>query len=299
MRRSSWPGVVPTFEEAAEAVIAFRRGGWTANGRSEKQWRHSMRCHVYPKIGDKPVGEITTADVLEVLKPIWHDKADTARRVRNRIKAVMAWAIANGHRADNPAGDSLAPVLPRQSAIKNHFPALPHNEVKGALEKIQESGAWDSTKLAFRFLVLTACRPGEVLGARWSEIDLQAKEWTIPAERMKAGKKHRVPLSDQALAVLRQARSLSTGPGLVFPSRTGKELSNATMSKLAKELELGAVPHGFRSSFRDWCADTGVAREVAEAALAHAVGGVEGAYKRTDFFNRRRPVMDDWACYLS
>ena len=167
-------------------------------------------------------------------------------------------------------------------------------------QSVEESGAWDSTKLAFRLLVLTACRSGEVLGAVWSEIDEQAREWTIPAGRMKAQKQHRVPLSEQALDALRQARSLPIAGGdLVFPSPAGRELSNATMSKLARKLKLGGVPHGFRSSFRDWCADTGVAPEVAESCLAHAVPGVEGAYKRTDFFDRRRPVMDGWADYVT
>ena len=289
----------PTFEEAAEAVIAFRRGGWTENGRSEKQWRHSLGIHVFPKIGDRRVDEVTTADVLGVLTPIWHDKAETARRVKSRIYSTMAWAIAQGWRQDNPAGDPLTPVLPKQTAKKGHFPALPHADVKAALAEVRESMAWDSTKLAFEFLVLTASRPGEVRGATWSEVDLPAAVWSIPAERMKAKKHHRVPLSGQALGVLGKARSLSEGPGLVFPSRTGRKLSDATMSKLAKDNDIGAVPHGFRSSFRDWCADTGVPREVAEACLAHAVGGVEGAYKRTDFFARRRPVMDDWAEYVT
>ncbi len=265
-------------------------------GVRERPNRHAWKaCVAQATVGSNPT---PSADVLGVLTPIWHTKPETARRVRNRIKAVMAWAIANGNRADNPAGDSLEPVLPRQSASKNHFPALPHKEVKGALEKIQESGAWDSTKLAFRFLVLTASRPGEVLGAVWPEFDLKNREWTIPAHRMRAGRQHRVPLSDSALDVLPQARSLSPETGLVFPNPTGKEMLNATMSKLAKDLELGAVPHGFRSSFRDWCADTGVAREVAEACLAHAVDGVEGAYKRTDLFDRRRPGMDEWADYM-
>ncbi|WP_419927288.1 tyrosine-type recombinase/integrase [Candidatus Poriferisocius sp.] len=292
-------GDEPTFRDAAEAVIEFRRRGWSDSGRSEKQWRGSLERHVFPKIGDKRVGEITTADVLDVLLPIWHEKSETARRVRLRIRAVMDWAIANSHRSDNPAGEALSPVLPKQAAQTTHYPALPHEEVKGALEKIQNSVAQAPTRLAFRFMVLTASRPGEALGATWSEIDLQAREWAIPAERMKMAAQHRVPLSKQALAVLDEARCLPAGPGLVFPSATGRELSDATMSKLARMLELGAVPHGFRSSFRDWCADTGVAREVAEACLAHAVAGVEGAYKRTDFFDRRRPVMEDWAAYVT
>ena len=249
MRRSSWPGVVPTFEEAAEEVIAFRRGGWTANGRSEKQWRHSMRCHVYPKIGDKPVGEITTADVLGVLMPIWYDKADTARRVRNRIKAVMAWrsSTATG-RTTRRATRSHGAVPPVRHQEPLSGPAPQRGEGRAGKDPGVRGVGFDEAGVPF--LVLTAGRPGRG-SRRWLVGDRPAGQGVgDPRGAHESREKAPGALSDQALAVLRQARSLSTGPGLVFPSRTGKELSNATVSKLAKELELGAVPHGFRSSFR-------------------------------------------------
>ena len=289
----------PTFEEAAEIVIAMHAEGWKDSGRSEKVWRSSLANYAYEKIGHKRIDKITRADVMDVLRPIWLDKAETAQRLHNRLSAIMRWAIAQDYRQDNPAGDHIIEALPKQRRQVQHMKAIPHKEVAAALAAVRAWRAWDATKLAFEFLVLTAGRSGEVRRARWSEIDLKAAVWTIPAERMKAGKEHRVPLSKQALGVLDKARSLSDGTGLVFPSKRGKELSDGTMSGMMKDLGIKAVPHGFRSSFRDWCADTGVAREVAEAALAHVVGGVEGAYARTDLLDRRRPVMDDWADYVT
>ena len=156
-----------------------------------------------------------------------------------------------------------------------------------------------ATKLAFEYLVVTATRSGEVRGARWDEIDLESATWTVPGDRTKTGKPHRVPLSDRALDVLADATAIVDESGLLFPSPSGRTLSDATMSKLLKEHDIGAVPHGFRSSFRSWCADTGVAREVAEAALGHVVAGVEGAYQRSDLLQTRREVMDRWANYLT
>ena len=186
-------------------------------------------------------------------------------------------------------------------AIMEHYRALPFKEVPSALEAVRASGASTTAKLGFEFLVLTAARAGEVRGATWSEIDLEAREWRIPATRMKGGAEHRVPLSDAAVDVLQRVRPLRDRSDLVFPSasRRGKPLSNMTWTKLLRELGINAVPHGFRSSFRDWCAETGKRREVAEAALAHTVGGVEGAYFRTDLFDWRRQVMQSWAQFLN
>ena len=304
-RRSARNGVdprvgdAPTFEEAAEKVISMHAKGWREGGRSEEVWRSSLGRLVFPSIGQKRIDKITTADVIGIVEPIWLDKAETAQRTLQRISAIMRWAIAQGLRADNPAGDAVIEALPKQRAKPEHMRALPHREVKDAVSAVRDPGAWDSTKLAFELLVLTACRSGEVRLATWPEVDLDAAVWTIPADRMKAGKEHRVPLSKQALAVLEEARALTRGDGLVFPSMSGRELSNASMSKLVRQLGIKGVPHGFRSSFRDWCSDTGAPRDVAEACLAHVVRGVEGAYAPSDLLDRRRPVMDAWADYVT
>ena len=248
-----------------------------------------------------PVSDVTTADVLAILTPIWHDKPETARRVRQRIGAVMKWAVAMGYRPDNPAGDALGQVLGRQRAVVQHMRALPHGEVADALTTVRTSQALVTTKDAFELLVLTAARSGEVRLATWDEMDLDAGVWTIPAARMKAKRDHRVPLSGRALAILHDARRRSDGTSLVFRSPRGKPLSDMTLSKLIKELGIAAVPHGFRSSFRDWAAEqTNTPREVVEAALAHTVrNATEAAYARSDLFERRRRLMDDWAAYLN
>ncbi|MYF76820.1 MAG: tyrosine-type recombinase/integrase [Acidobacteria bacterium] len=291
---------VPTFAEALDRVIAIHGEGWRDDGRSERQWRASLRDYAMWRLGELPVNRIGTADVMAVLLPIWREKRETAKRVRQRISAVMRWAVAQGYREDNPAGDAIGAALPKTGDRTRHQPALPYPEVRGAMERVRASRAYPSTVLAFEFLVLTACRSGEVRGARWDEMDLEAREWRIPPERMKANREHRVPLSSGALAVLRQARALSDDSELVFPSVRGRRLSDATISKMVRELRIGAVPHGFRSSFRDWAAECSDApREVCELALAHVNSDrVEAAYRRTDLFERRRQLMEEWAAFL-
>ena len=288
---------IPTFEKAVEEVIAIHQPTWKAGARSAKIWRSSLGDYAMPRLGRKPVDKITTSDVLAVLVPIWNTKRETARRVRQRIGAVMKWAVAEGHREDNPAGDAIGAALPKSGAHREHLRALPHSEVGPALLKVRGSKAWLATKLAFEFGVLTASRSGEVRGARWDEIE--GDTWIVPRDRMKAGRPHRVPLSRRALEVLDEARTIADGTGLVFPSVRGNVLSDMTISKLIRELGIPAVPHGFRSSFRDWCGETGVAREVAELCLAHTVGNeVERSYARSDLFQRRRAVMEQWADYI-
>ena len=290
---------VPTFEQAAAAVIALHGQGWRERGRSESAWQGSLRNYVYPVVGSKTVDKITTADVLAVLVPIWHTRPETARRVRQRIGAIMRWAVAEGHRQDNPAGDAIAAALPKHNDRRQHQLALPHNKVGAAVCAVRNSQAHAATKLAFEFLVLTAARSGEVRGARWAEIDFAAAVWTVPPERTKTARAHRVPLSDRAIEVLDEARNLSNGHELVFPSVSGVVMSDSTMSKLARELDLGMTPHGARASFRSWCADRSVPREVAEACLAHTVKGVEGAYQRSDLLSVRTETMQRWARYLT
>ena len=293
---------IPTFEAAVAAVIELHRPSWR-DAKHAAQWETTLRTYVYPRLGKRPVSDIDTADVLSVLMPIWHEKPKTARRVRQRISTVMKWAVAQGFRQDNPCGDAIGAVLPKQNGKgKHHHRALPHSEVAGAIEAVRASRSGRAVKLAFEFLILTAARSGEVRHMTWSEIDINPAIWTIPAERMKAGREHRVPLCARALDILAEARQLGNGSGLVFPgTRPGKPLSDMTLSKLMRDLNLDAVPHGFRSSFRDWAAEcTNAPRAVMEAALAHAVSNkVEAAYARSDLFARRSKLMEQWAEYLT
>ena len=291
---------VPTFREAAQRTYEALRPRW----RSEKvavNWMRQLERHALPRLGELPVDRIGREDVLVVLTPIWTTKPETGRRVRRNIRATLKWCQAHGFVAFNAAGEAIDGALPRMPAVKAHFRALPYSEIAGALDIVEASSASPAAKLALKFLIFTATRSGEVRGAMWAE--MQGDVWKIPGERMKAGGEHRVPLSAPMLEMLEQVRTLDDGNGLVFPSpiRRGRPLSDMTLTKVLRDTGLAerATVHGFRSSFRDWCADTGKAREVAEAALAHTVGGVEGAYFRSDLFERRRRLMDAWAAYLT
>ncbi len=291
---------MPTFTDAAERVWNQMRRGWR-DQRHARDWLSSLTRFAVPHLGHLPVGEVTSADVVETLRPVWHARPSTARRVRQRIGTVMEWAVAMGHRDDNPC-DRIGPALGPQGDLVRHMRALPHGEVAGAIERIRTSRAWAGAKLAFEFLVLTAARSGEVRGARWDEMDTEAHVWIVPATRMKMKREHRVPLCRRALDILDAARTLVGGDGvLVFPSVSGKRLHDMALSGLLKNQKVAAVPHGFRSSFRDWAAEeTDHPREVIEAALAHVVQNkVEAAYARSDLFARRRRLMDDWSAYLA
>lgn len=216
---------------------------------------------------------------------------------------MLGWAHAHGYVGENMAGEALEGALPSLTARKTHFRALPYREVPQALETIRESPASLPARLCFEFLVLTAARSGEARNATWAEVDTEAREWRIRGERMKGGREHRVPLSDGALGVLERARELDDGSGLVFPCplRAGRPLSDMTLTKILRDRGLAdrATVHGFRSAFRDWCAETGKPREIAEAALARTVGGVEGAYFRSDLFAGRRALMDQWSAVVT
>ena len=291
---------IPTLAEASERVLAIHSANWKDSGRSEKIWRARMRDYVLPQLGRKRVDAITSSDVLSVLLPHWPSKRETMRRTKQRLSRIFRWAIAENYRTDDPAGATLDAALPRNASSTRHFAALPHGEVAAAIATVWNSEAWPGTKAAFEFLVLTACRSGEVRLSEWREVDLGSGVWTIPAGRTKTQREHKVPLAPRALAVLDEARQLSDGEGLIFPSPTGRPLSDATLSKLVRTQGIQAVPHGFRSSFRDWCGETGQPREVAEACLAHTVKSkVEAAYARSDLLNRRRILMRAWADYLS
>ena len=289
---------VPTFAEAAGRVLEQKRGGWRGRWHAQNWWR-SLERYAFPRIGRRPVSEVNTADVLEILTPIWHSKAETARAIRQRIRSVLEWAIAMDLRADNPC-DRVLPVLGPQNDIVTHRLALPHRDVVAAIETVRAGSAQPAVKLAFEFLVLTAERSGEVRGAQWAEIDTTDHVWTLSAQRMKAKREHRVPLCGRALEIVAAARALGDGNPLVFPMRSGRPISASTLLKTLQDLRIEAVPHGFRSSFRDWAAEkSDHPREVIEAALTHVVQNkVEAAYARSDLFERRRLLMDDWAAYL-
>lgn len=291
---------VLSFEEAARKVYEIRKPSWS-NAKHAAQFISTLETYAFPKIGEIKVGAVTTADVLEVLLPFWLEKPETARRVRQRIGVVMAWAIAQGWRQDNPA-TAVSEALPKQTTRPKHRLAIPYDEVSGAIETVNDSGAGQSTKQALEFLVLTAARSGEVRLAQWSEIDLGKSEWKIPAQRMKAKRQHRVPLSPRAIEILEAAKLIEDGSGLVFSgTRYGKPLSDMTLSKLVKSLGIKADVHGFRTSFKTYAQErTNAPREVSEAALAHVVTNkAEAAYARSDLFDKRRDLMERWSEYLT
>lgn len=294
--------LAPTFAEAAEAVIAMHTPTWRSP-KSGLQWRASLETYAYPSIGELPMSEITPGHVMAVLLPIWNDKRETARRVKQRISAICRWSVAQGYRTDDPAGIVVDAALPRNATKRRPMPALPYDEVADCLAKVKASHrASASSKLALEFLVLTAARSAEVRKATWDEMDVASATWTVPAERMKANREHRVPLSRRAIEVLAEAAGLSDGSELVFPGvRQGRPLSENTHAKLLRELGFDAVTHGFRSSFRDYAAErTHTPHAVMEAALAHTIKDkAEAAYARSDLFEKRRRLMESWAEYLS
>ena len=225
----------PAFREAADAVIAKHEPGWRGP-KSGQVWRSSLATYVHPVIGELPVAEVTPGHFMAVLEPIWNEKRETARRVKQRISAICRWAVAQGHRTDDPAGIVIDGALPRNGVERRHLPALPYEEVAECSARVRGSARVSrSSKLALEFLVLTAARSGEVRKATWDEIDLDGATWTVPAERMKANREHRVPLSKRALEVLADAAGLSEGSGLVFPGmRPGRPLSENTLGKLLR-----------------------------------------------------------------
>ena len=290
------------FGECADAYIDAVKSEWK-NAKHAHQWRQSLTQYC-GRIRDLPVDAIGTDEVLGVLTPIWQTRAETASRLRGRIERVLDYAAAHGWRSgENPARwrGHLKNVLPkRQKLYRGHHAAMDYREVPTFLRKLRQHEAMAAR--ALEFAILTAARSGEVLNARWDEIDLDEAVWTVPAVRMKAGQIHRVPLSPRALDVLRPLRELSAS-GYVFPGhRHEKPLSGMAMQMLLRRMKVdNATVHGFRSSFRDWCGDcTTFPREIAEAALAHKVGDeVERAYRRRDAIEKRRQLMDAWAAYCS
>ncbi|MBN8914506.1 MAG: tyrosine-type recombinase/integrase [Rhizobiales bacterium] len=288
-------GTVPTFAEAAEKVHAEHAPSWK-NEKHAAQWLTTLKTYAYPEIGKVAVDAIDTPMLLRVLSPIWLAKPETARRLRQRLGTVFDWAKAAGYReGDNPI-EGVERGLPKNKKAKEHHAALPYPDVPAFVKRIQKEDAALAVRLGFEFLILTAARTGEVLGATWDEIDLKEKVWTVPAARMKAKKPHRVPLSDRCLEVLADAARLGT-EGYVFPGRSSQRpLSNMAFLMMLRRMELSITAHGFRSAFRDWAAEaTNHPREVCEMALAHTVENkVEAAYRRGDLFEKRQQLMRDW-----
>lgn len=285
-----------SFEDAAHKVHRMHEPTWR-NKKHAAQFISTLETYAFPRIGKLKVSEVSTADVLAVLQPIWLDKPETARRVRQRIGTIMKWAIANGWRQDNPA-EAISQALPKQTKGQVHRKSLPYDKVAGFLDDLKASDANAITKLALELVILTASRSGEVRLADWSEFDLKEGVWTRPPERMKAKKEHRVPLSKRAIEILSEAAKLGTGEGLVFPgTKFGKPLSDMTLSKLTKALGYDVDVHGFRTSFKTWAQErTNTPRDVSEAALAHTVKDkAEAVYARSDFFEKRGALMERWA----
>lgn len=293
-----------SFKEVAELYIQGLEHHWR-NGKHRQQWRSTLDTYAYPVLGAKPIAAVDTELVKRVLKPIWNTKRETASRLRGRLERILGWATAEGWRTgDNPARwvGHLKTSFEREgkSPEVKHHAALPIDALPAVYRRLRDSEGMAA--LAVRFVILTAARASEVAGARWSEIDLDKKTWTVPAGRMKAGREHRVPLSTEAIAILKERDKVRLGD-LVFPGwKTGKPLSLASLSKALRVADdSGATVHGFRSTFRDWASERANAtREVAEMALAHAIKDkVEAAYRRGDLMDRRAPLMERWATFAT
>lgn len=290
-----------TFAEATRAYIAAHEAGWK-NAKHAWQWTSSLELYAFPRIGELDVGDIGMGHVLDVVEPIWRSKTETASRVRGRIELIIAWADKRAERERlNPARwkghlDTQLPAPSKVTKVRHHA-ALPVAEMSrfmGTLSK-QEGSA----PRALEFAVLTAARSGEVRFATWPEIDFKSRIWTVPAERMKSGREHRVPLNSLAISLL-ESIPLVDNSAVIFQSPRGGALSDMALVAVCRRMGADCVPHGFRSTFRDWCAErTNVAREVAEMALAHAIGTeVEAAYRRGDLLEKRRELMKGWSSFL-
>ena len=289
---------IPTFREAAKLVHEEHKAAWK-NGKHQDQWITTLTTYAFPRIGNRLVSDIEGPVIRDVLAPIWLSKPETARRVRQRIGVVLDWSYAKGFRTTEAPLRSISRGLPRQPKRDRHLAALPFEEVPAFLVRVREKST--IARLALEFLILAAARSGEVRGMRWPEIDLTKRVWTVPPDRMKAGKVHLVPLDEGTIDVLERVRPLGVpASNLIFPGQNVKRpLSDMTLLKILRDMEVPATVHGFRSTFRDWVAEeTDYPGEIAEAALAHAIPNkVEAAYRRTDFLEKRRALMRDWDRY--
>jgi integrase len=287
-----------TFDQCAQSYIAAHRDSWR-NAKHAAQWENTLRLHANPVIGQLPVDQVELRHILLVLEPIWRQRTETASRLRGRIESVLDWAtVRSFRRGDNPARwrghlDQLLPIPAKVRKVEHHA-ALPRADMSDFMTRLKQQEGMGARALAF--VILTAARSGEVRGATRGELDAQNRVWNVPGSRMKAGRDHRVPLTEAAWELL--PHPLPEDPStLLFPSPRGGLLSDMTLTAVVRRMQVQAVPHGFRSTFRDWCAEsTDFPREVAEMALAHAIGDkVEAAYRRGDLFEKRRQLMQLWA----
>ena len=290
-----------TFDQCAEVYISAHEVAWK-NEKHRQQWRNTLATYVSPVFGLNPVQEIDSDHILRVIEPIWTKKTETARRLRGRIEVILDWAKVRGYRTgENPARwrGHLSHLLPARTKVRlvKHHAALRYTEIPTFMKELRETEG--TSAAALEFLILSAARTSEVIYARWREVDMKYEAWTVPAERMKAHREHRVPLSPAAIAVLKRAKELKGD--YVFPGSTpATPLSNMALLMTLGRMNRGDITaHGFRSTFRDWAAErTNFPNEVVEAALAHAIENkTEAAYRRTDFFEKRRQLMDAWAEY--
>ena len=295
-RTQANPGT-PTFADASRTFHGIHAPGWK-NEKQRAQWIDEVSRIVWPAIGHLPVDVITTPQLTAVFEPIWLAKPVISNRVRQRTERIFDWAISQGFRADNPAAAGLKANLPKQPK-GDHQKAVPHGEVSGAIQAVRNSTSGDMAKSAFEFLVLTATRKSEAMEARWDEIDVEARTWVIPASRMKAGREHRIPLSRQAMAILaRCERGSGERTGFIFGSRD-KPINPNTLNKMLAKVGVQASPHGFRASFKSWAMETGQNHLATEFALAHSIADkTEAAYARSDLFEDRIPLMQQWADYV-
>lgn len=289
---------VPTFKEAAIQAHAEQKAGWR-NGKHQDQWLKTLELYAFPALGRRAVSEIEGPAIRDVLAPIWLSKPETARRVRQRIGTVLDWAYANGLRGSEAPMRSVSKGLPRQPKKDRHFEAMAYADVPAFLTKLKERESVG--RLALEALILTATRSGEIRFADWKEVDLDEGLWSIPAGRMKMGRPHVIPLSVEAIDVFKRAAKFRLpAADLIFPGQKLKRpMSDMTLLKVLRDLEVSVTVHGFRSAFRDWVAErTDHPGEVAEAALAHAIPNkVEAAYRRTDFLAKRRSMMAEWGVF--
>ncbi len=302
LERVTSKGCLVTFREAAFQVHKLNSPTWK-NKKHSDQWIASLENHVFPMIGDTAISELTSSDILRVLSPIWVEKSDTAKKIRQRLRMVIKWAKAQGfYEGDDPI-ELAEQALPRIKPSGEHFKSASYEDLPEIVSRLQSSQISLPTRLALEFLILSACRTTEVLEAHWSEINLDKRLWAIPAERMKANKLHEVPLTDRMIEILEMATIMKADTGLVFPSQiNGKALSNNTLRlALQKRLKVDATVHGMRSAFKDWAAETtGYANEVSEMALGHAISSrVEAAYRRGNLLTKRKQMMADWADYVA
>ena len=296
-------GLETTFKECVYKVYELNKPTWKTEIIGT-QWINSFIHHVFPKIGHMAISEITSADIMKILTPLWNTKHDTAKKLKQRLRVVFKWSKAQGlYTGDNPV-ELAEMALPKVKSSQRHFTSLPYNQLPGLIDQLKESSISLSNKLAIEFTILTASRTNEVLLAKYDEINLEDKLWIIPKERMKALREHMVPLSDRAIEIIKEVRKAYNQSDYLFPSEVNmnKPLSNNTMLfAIQKRLKINATMHGMRASFKNWASETtNFPNEVSEMALAHSISNkVEAAYRRGNLLEKRRLLMQCWSDYLN